>query len=308
MSLRFIKTNVGFYNSKTIMSDGTFSIYKTMTQQNNLATLNTIAIDDIKYQVGLGSRCIAEKNESQTHILCTYYNIFSNCDDGDSVVLMTLLPMKNYMNDDYIDVYKATFLHNPTITAVVDGKKKTVHILDVIVYMEGASAVNLYDETFEDNVIALLDIGGNTINAGVFENGELNTTTAHTLPLGTIKLERQIIHTVDKEMGWSLQTYEVPQLLKSDNMKVKKLVDEVCTEFVNTIFNDLLEYNWNLYNLKIFCTGGGSKLLQKYLDNKFKNITFSKDPLFDNVKGLCLIEELIKDEYEKKHFNYKQSC
>ena len=252
MALRFIKTNVGFYNSKTITRDGSCKVYKTMTQVNNLATSQCIVLDDVKYQVGYGARSIAEKNESQTHLLCTYYNIFSNCDDGDSVVLITILPMKNFMNDDYVDVYKTTFLNRPVICATVDGVKKTITILDVVVYMEGASATMMYDDIFDESTVGVLDIGGNTINAGVFEDGELNTLTAHTLPLGTIKLERNIIDAIDKEMGWSLQPYEIPDLFKSEDLTIKKIVDNVCISFVNTIFNDLLEYNWNLYNLNIF--------------------------------------------------------
>lgn len=301
MSLKFIKTNVGFYNSKTISRDGTCKVYKTMIQQSNVSNNQCIEIDGVRYQVGYGTRDISEKNESKTHIICTYYNILSNCDDGDEVVLITVLPMKNFLNDDYVQVYKNTFLQTPKIKGIVDGVSKSVTLIDVIVYMEGASVVNLYDEVFDDKTIGLIDIGGNTINVGVFVDGELNVKTAHTMPLGTIKLERKLIDELDKKLNWSIQTYEVADIFSSEDANMRKVVDEVCIEFVNDIFNSLLEYNWNVYNLKLFCTGGGSKLLQKYLADKFKYITFSKNAIFDNVNGLGYIEELIQNDYKEKH-------
>lgn len=302
MGLRFIKTNVGFYNSKTIKQDGTCEIYKTMTQVNTLASTQYIELDAVKYQVGVGQRSVGDKIDSSTHMLCTYYNILSNCDNGDDIVLIVLLPMKNYINDDYVKVYKQMFLNTPVLKGKVNGQTKIATIRDVVVYMEGASVVNLYDDVFEDRTVGLIDIGGNTINGAVFIDGEIQLNTCHTMPLGTIKLERSIIDVLDSELNWSTQTYEIPELLMSDDPTIKKLVDKVCTKFVSNIYDNLLEYNWNLHNLKLFATGGGSKLLHKYLEDKFNNIVFSKDPIFDNVKGLLYIEEMISSGYEKMLF------
>lgn len=302
MPLKFIKTNVGFYNSKTIRQDGSFEVYKTMTQPNTLASSQYIQLDSTKYQVGVGQRSVDDKLDSKTHLLCTYYNVLANCDNGDEVVLITLLPMKNYINDDYVKVYKQMFLSSPILKGNVNGQNKVVTIRDVVVYMEGASAVNLYDDIFDDRTVGLIDIGGNTINAAVFTDGEIQLDTCHTMPLGTIKLERSVIDILDSELNWSTQPYEIPELLMSDDVKIKKLVDKVCTTFVNNIYNNLLEYNWNLQNLRLFATGGGSKLLQKYLEERFDNITFSKEPIFDNVKGLLYIEEMIASGYEKMLF------
>jgi len=283
--MKFLCVNAGYYNTKIKSMSGE-CIYESKIQVNDDAS-KYIIIDNVKYEIGEGKRDIGNKFDNDTHTYCTYYGIIKNSKHFDTVNLMLALPMNVYLNKGFRDEYKKKF-ENRTLSYVVDGEFKSVMVNSATVYMEGASAMLLYRQQFND-VVGLVDIGGNTVNCAIFKKGKILLDTITTLDLGMIKLERSLIDELNIQSGLNIQDYEIKSFLKSD----EKVVEMIINKHIQSIYQRLLEKKWNLSHIPIIATGGGAEDLRQYLPKYFNKVYISENPVMDNVKGLWLAGQVI---------------
>ncbi len=286
--MKLICQNTGSYNRKTKTEVGEF-IGETRVQLNPDAR-NYIIHDDEKYEIGSGSRDVQSRSQNATHLICTKYDILRHSNNHDVLNLMTTLPAKYYLNKEYREHYKSLLKRG--ISAEINGRTKSVDIYDTEIYMEGAAAYLVYKKVLKDYIVGLIDIGGDTINGMVFANGKLQKETITTLDLGTIKIEREIIDTLNtKFSGWNVQDYELKNIFQDDELK--GIVGSICNRYVDELRKRLLEKKWNLERSLIFATGGGSNLLEPYIKQNFKKVIISENGVFDNVRGLWIAGQVI---------------
>lgn len=283
--MKTICINAGYYNTKVKTVNGEY-IHESKMQINDDAS-KYIAINDKKHEIGEGGRDIAGKHENDVHMYCTYYNILKHSNHFDKVNLMLALPMSAYLNRAYKEEYSNSFT-NQNLNYEVDGDFKSVSVNKATVYMEGAAAMLLHRNKFDD-VVGLIDIGGNTINCAVFNKGRILLDTVTTLDLGVIKLERALIDELNIQKGLNLQSYEINSFMKSNDPIVK----EVIGTHINEIKQRLLEKKWNIGHLPILATGGGADDLRDHLSNHFKQVYVSENPVMDNVRGLWIAGKVV---------------
>lgn len=286
--------NCGFYNTKVKGCNGR-TIYPTRVQESEDGS-RTLILNDVSYEIGVGSRDISDKQLSTVHQVCTEYSILkhSNKQEVDVVVA---LPFSLYLNREYRTAYKERLLG--AHTGIVDGKERKVYVRDCTVFAEGAAAYLPYKNIFKNEVVGILDFGGNTINCMIYDRGNLLKETITTLDLGTIKLERKIIDVLNIKTKWNVQDYEVKDII--DSGECKTLVDKCINEHVKQIKQRLLEKKWNVDRLTMFATGGGSQQSAQQLEKEFKKIMVSTNGLWDNLDGLEMVGDEVygKETYQR---------
>lgn len=286
--------NCGFYNTKAKTSSRR-DIHPTRVQVNDNGTRSLI-LGDIHYEVGVGNRDINDKQLSTVHKVCTKYNLLKHSVSSD-IQLVTSLPMSLYLNKSYRDQYRIGLFGSHE--GIVDGINKRVVVTEHTVFAEGPAAYLAHKSELKDKVVAILDIGGNTVIGMIYEYGNLLKDTIITMDLGMIKLERTIMDELNVKYNWNLQDYEVKEIITA--REYKDIVDKIVNNHLNQIKNNLLEKKWNIERIPVFITGGGSVSLRSYIEKSFKRTLFSSNPLYDTVDGLYLVG---RELYEKKYQCY----
>lgn len=286
--------NCGFYNTKIDGGSGRF-IFPTRVQESEDGS-KTLILNDLSYEIGVGARDISDKQISIVHQVCTEYSILKHSSNQE-IDIVVALPFRLYLNREYRENYKKKIVG--THTGIVDGIQREVYVRDCTVFAEGAAAYLPYKQSFKNEVVGVLDFGGNTINCMIYDRGNLLKDTITTLDLGMIKLERKIIDTLNIETGWNLQEYEVRDII--EHGECKQTVDRCIREHIREVKQRLLEKKWNIDRLTIFATGGGSSQLEEHLEKEFKAVLISKNGLFDNLNGLRMVGDEV---YEKAYKRY----
>lgn len=274
--------NCGFYNTKVEGCNGRF-IFPTKVQESEDGS-KTLIINNLFYEIGVGTRDISDKQLSIVHHVCTEYSILKHSNKQEIDVVVAL-PFSLYLNREYRESYKKRLVG--AHSGIVDGEQKKVYVRDCTVFAEGAAAYLPYKASFNKEVIGVLDFGGNTINCMIYDRGSLLKDTISTLDLGMIKLERKIIDTLNIETGWNLQDYEVRDIIEYG--ECREIVDKCIREHINQVKQRLLEKKWNIDRLTIFATGGGSQQLGEYLKKEFRGVIVSQNGLWDNLNGLRIV-------------------
>lgn len=273
--------NCGFYNTKAKKAEGRV-MHATRVQENENGS-RTLILKDTAYEIGAGSRDLSDKQLSKVHTICTKYNILKHGDiDTDLVVA---LPMSHYLNKTYREKYSNNLLG--VHEGYVDGAYKQVNVLRCTVYAEGAAAYLPYKSVLKDRSVGILDIGGATINCIIYERGQLRRDTITTLDLGMLRLERTLIDELNILKGWNVQDYEVRDIIQ--NGECKEIIDRCIYSHLNLIKQRLIEKQWNINRLTMFCTGGGASQLKDHLKGCFSGAVVSETGIWDNVEGLWLV-------------------
>lgn len=286
--------NCGFYNTKVEGYKGRF-IYPTKIQESEEGS-KTLIINDLSYEVGVGSRDISDKQLSIVHHICTEYSILKHSNKQEIDVVVAL-PFSLYLNREYRENYRKSLIG--THSGIVDGESKKVYVRDCTVFAEGAAAYLPYKAVLKDKTVGILDFGGNTINCMIYDRGSLVKETISTLDLGMIKLERSIIDALNVENGWNVQDYEVKDIIEYG--ECRDIVDRCIATHIKGIKQRLLEKKWNIDRLTIFATGGGSKQLKEHIEKSFKRVIVSTNGIWDNLEGLKIVGGEIygKETYQR---------
>lgn len=284
--------NCGFYNTKGRGDNGKF-IFPTRVQESEDGS-RTLIINNLSYEIGVGVRDISDKQLSTVHNICAEYSILKYSTTY-TIDLVVALPFSLYLNQEYRENYRQKLLGKHI--GIVDGIDKEVVVRDCTVFAEGAAAYLPYKAALKDNVVGVLDLGGNTINCMIYDRGNLIKDTISTLDLGMIKLERAIIDALNVENGWNIQDYEVKDIIEYG--ECKEIVDRCIDIHMQHIKQRLLEKKWNVDRLTIFCTGGGSQQLKQHLEKSFSRVIISTNGLWDNLDGLKIVGDEL---YGKKTY------
>ena len=284
--MKNIYINAGYYNTK-VLFDNKHKIFESKTQINEDAK-NYIRIDNAKLEVGIGKRDINIKDRNLINECLTIYSILDCCDKIDAANVLLALPINQYLNQEVKKRYKEKL--NRTLMYEINGFKKTVYIERCEIFMEGAAAMLNHNTK---GVVGLIDIGGNTINCMIFIDGKLIVDTLIQLDFSMLALEEKIINTVNIKKGSNYQDYEFNSLLSSNDLEIKCIIDAIIYDFIEQITYKLKLKKWNIENMSLFFTGGGSITLEPYLKDVFPLAQFSNNPLYDNVDGLEKVGRVI---------------
>jgi plasmid segregation protein ParM len=237
-----------------------------------------------------------DKTSNELHKICTYAALASLSNFiGTEFNIVVGYPINIFSaNKETFAEYLKT---SDFIETELDGEIKVFKVNDCLVFPQGAGALYVNPERYKNKVIAILDIGGLTINGCIFDNLNLIRESIFTENLGTIILQNKVKKALDKRFSLNIQEYELPWIIKNGyrqgKEESKKIIDEVLMNHVEEIRKMARVNNWNIDNLEILLAGGGSLLLEDHLKKVFTAATVSDDPVNDNVKGFYNIGRMM---------------
>lgn len=285
----------GYHDIKAIVKNQLTSYRSKIEINNGCKITNDVTLleyEGTEYVIGAGKDNIdMDKTKSLHHKLFTLNALGSAIDYAESFNLVLALPMSHFKNNKFRDEFK-NYMMEPTISSIrIDGKKKVVTIKDVTVFMQGAAALYSDPQRYKNRLIGLIDWGGLTINACLFENLNPIIDTMVTINAGTIILDNKIKTAINENFFMNVQDYEIPYLMNQE--RYSKVISDVINEHCESVKRELKAKNWSLDTLEKLGIGGGMLRNKAYVHRHFSNMEVPEDPQYETVKGLQVIGEMI---------------
>ena len=228
-----------------------------------------------------------DKTNSQLHFITTLAAL-------GSLSSATVIPAKivsnipiNLYNKDNKKKIEDFFKSKSGVQFILNDKKKSVSILDCVVFPQAIPAI--YANQIEPTT-GVLDIGGLTAQGAITKDKKIIQSTIFTDNLGMLVLLEKIKNELNSKYNTNLKDYEMETVFSAGLLEDKenslKIIEEICMDHIERIITALKLKDWNVNNTNILLTGGGGMLLAPYLKKKIKHIRLSNNPLLDNTLGL----------------------
>ena len=210
------------------------------------------------------------------------------------IILACGLPIMHYGKQK--DEFRRYFIRD-NIKFHFEGRKYEISITDAHVYPQGYAAIMPHFNHYKGlSRLNLVDIGGYTIDIFTIEKGILNIKSCISLPTGIVTL----LNTIKQEiltLGIEIQEEQIEDTILGEsisffqNESIKALIEDKTQSYVEELLDKLKEYGFEMkINPNIF-VGGGSLLLQKYIENNAKVGYMEVLDNYANVKGFELLAQ-----------------
>ena len=269
-----VSINNGYWGTKVKTDTQEFMFESKIQPSLDDYDYNVLNLNGKSVVVGKGLNDIElNKTTSEVQKACIMMAIKKSVLGNANV--MSALPANSYINKQAREQYLEWLLKIPGIK-------------EAKVYMEGAAAVLSDLAWYKNKLVALMDIGGLTINCMIFEDGKLVNNTATSLNLGTIILENRLKTAMQQTDLVNIPDYQVKYLLDQDN----RVMQTVITEYVQEIKQSLKKMEYPS-NIQFRCTGGGALRFNTIFKGYFKDAYISQDAIWENVRGLHLMGKVV---------------
>lgn len=285
-----IAINTGFYSTKVKLEKEEF-VFESRLSKSDKKDSHFI-LDNVGYKLEEGNfnvESYKEHNEVQRG--CMAYAI-ARATPMNEVKVITALPMSQYVNRLAREKYKAHLMEGFKIQ--YKGIERVINIRNPIIFMEGAAAVYNNIDKFKGKLVGLIDWGGKTINAAVFEDCKPIGETILTLDMGILVLEEKIRKAINQKLQRNMQSYQMRYLYNSDDTEERIIIEQVIAEHLQELRQKLILGNWDLKGLNLVGTGGGVLKLNDYLKQIFEGIKINQAAQFENVRGLWNIARALE--------------
>jgi plasmid segregation protein ParM len=173
-------------------------------------------------------------------------------------------------------------------------KDYAINIVDCRIYPQGYSALITVFNSYRNLLCNVIDIGGYTVDIFKVENGIIDTKSCYSLPDGIITLIANVQQELLK-MNIRLTEGQVQDIIAGKELvifeaDVKGIVEAIAKDYTENLLAKIQEYGFEFRNATVF-TGGGSMLLQKYIEesSRVKYADFLDQ--FANARGYKILLE-----------------
>lgn len=180
------------------------------------------------------------------------------------------------------------------------GKQYAVYIRDVMAFPQDyAAAMTIYGRLKGSARVAVIDLGGFTLDYLLMRNGQPDLGVCDSLDNGVIKLYNSIASQVNSEYDMILGETDIDQILQEKPAdyppEVVCIVQELAAQFTEDFLGSLRERGIDLKTGCVVFVGGGALLLEKYIreSKKTGNAIFIPD-IMANAKGYGILYRLQK--------------
>lgn len=265
-----------------------------------------VELDNLKYMVGEG---IADNYNFETtknnlhHKLCIYTAIANVVTkENEKIHLVVGYPSSDYVNTAQRQDYENLIRADKPVSMVLNNETKTFKIVSIAVYPEGIALKPRIKHA--NKKVRSIDIGGQNINFRDYD-AKGNTLMSYSLDEAGInhleeyikkelrrfvKADKVSIDAIDTIQAIkNCEIVEVSDVFLNNYKTTKEFMENTIYDFIEkNIIGQLITKGANIYqrgNFLIF-TGGGSLLIQRYLEdvleNNEGNMYFSNTAKWDN--------------------------
>ena len=183
-----------------------------------------------------------------------------------------------------------------------DNEQYHIRIARVSVFPQCYAAVADKMKSLPRRVV-IVDIGSWTIDIMPIENSAPNEAECITIREGLIKCMRTINDECMRQYGIELSEEDIQEIMicgKNERLPVKyiEIVKECLSEYVEKVYNILLEHGFNLEVTECVFVGGGAGVVKRYGKYKGKNVQYIED-VKANAKGYEFLGKLYLNAHKK---------
>ncbi|HEY5588908.1 MAG TPA: ParM/StbA family protein [Candidatus Paceibacterota bacterium] len=229
------------------------------------------------------------------HKLAMYLAISNLIGDRFAEVkIITGCPLSVFFNVEKREEYKQFLMEEKLINIKVNNENRRFNIVDILVLPESLGYVFNDIKKNENQIFGVIDIGGLNTNASLIKNLKIINSSAFTINEGGSILQGKVKRELNNVFSSNYQDYQIDYVIKDrSNKEINNIVDNVLSSHIDVIINEAKKYNWDVKNLKICFTGGGSIMLESQIHTKLPNASISDNAIFDNANGFLRIGEIL---------------
>lgn len=309
MSTKYLSIDCGKANTKVIAYDPGSSDIRTGIIATNVAKPNALVAmcktgahhtvriesDDKEisgeWMIGAtgGESTYSNSKKDMIHKIMTLTAIALVTDNGDTIIPSVGCPLSVFEDPDQkADLYNYLF-PNGRVDITVDGDNRFYYIEKDkgLIFPESFGALFLYPDKFIGHT-GIVDIGGLNLNASYFDSSRLVSDLCTTEKLGCFSIVSAVRSRLNAFCDASFSNKDAEIFLLAGEVSgskgSRKVIEEVLAHHLKRITDVLQE--WDLERMNFIFIGGTSKLLQKYLEERFKDRVFiPEESEFVNCRG-----------------------
>ena len=296
----------GYWATKLYSKDQKFSILSRVEESEEITRGEgryQIEYDGRKYLVGddISSYEIEnDKTKSLFHKILTLAALAKTTDVTASYDVVAGLPINLYTSqkDSFAEYLKTKGKEEVKI----NGSSKFIEIKNVKVFPQGAGTLyGMGAENYKNKRVAIIDIGGYTIDGCVFNNLNLINDSMFTEDYGTHRLFNKIAAKINSRHFLNVKEESMQDVIKNGIHKQGKALNvnteirDAVLDMVSMIVRKCKSFGWELDNLDVIFTGGGVKIdqIQSIIKDSIPQAIFADDSVYTNVKGFYRVGEVI---------------
>ena len=224
-----------------------------------------------------------DKTETEHFFILSLFAIADEIDKGSYIpgstvnidLAIGLAP--GHFGKQYKD-FENYFRRNEYIEFEYNEKKYTIFIKSANAYPQGYSAIMpMYQKVKEYPRSVIIDIGGFTLDYLQLKYGKPDMSACDSLELGLIRLYNNIKSRINSSEDMLIDESDIDAVILNKNTvfedKIKKIIEQEAREFTDRIINALRERMIDLKSTHAIFAGGGSILLEKYINESKKIIS-----------------------------------
>lgn len=303
-----IAVDSGKFATKAIrkLEDGTNKsiIFRTkmdLTQEEKSSDKRSCVIEynGTKYLIGESAETVDfEKNKAKlVHKISTYAAIAQLLDNQNDVdvVLAIGCPLSIFVNVEEREKYKNFFLADGDITIKLNGVKRTFNIVQVVVCPESSGIIFKNSSEYKSKLLGVIDIGGLNTNCCVYNRLAPIKSTSFTTNLGANIMTNDLKQKINSEFvdvnlqDWQMETVIKDGYIKSHKAESSALIKNFFEKHMKDILFECERKGWDLKNIDLIFTGGGSKLLEQEIVRAVPDALISNSAQLDNVEGFYIV-------------------
>lgn len=279
-----IAVDSGKYTTKAMDTNRTAFSIRTLISDRSMILSKSYQLDydGKRYYIGDGAADFNSWKSQLIHKLCALVAISQL--GYSSVDLIIGCPVSQFANKEARAAH-AEYFKGCSILRINDSPT-TICINSVMALPETLGVVMSNVEAYSKSIIGVIDIGGLNTNALIYDHMKPVMESAFTVNEGGLVLNAKIKRELNMKYGANYQDYEIPHLHD------KPIINNILNEQMERIVQECRAYNWNIDDLPVIFTGGGSLRLEEQI--KQHNWSISKNPIWDNVQGFLKFKEAFR--------------
>lgn len=204
--------------------------------------------------------------------------------DVNPIIILTVgCPTTIFKNSKMKEDYRNLIMSNPIIT--INGLEYHIIFEKIIIKCESSGIVYLEPEVFNDQRVAVIDIGGRNMNFGVYENRVPIASTLFSNNYGSIFLETMIKEELNIHFGFDCDLRTAKKALKEGGIFLNGILNAESVEIVNDtikkyvkqhIMNSIAEKNVPIQVMPVIAVGGTSNVIIDSLRAEIPQVKKSK--------------------------------
>lgn len=270
--MKNVIVDLGNYNTKYLGENkGMFSSKISTAFNPNGEMFERVEFNGITTYITVGQLEREYSKADKNYMPILLYAI-SKATTSTNINLCLLLPVNQLPNKERM----TRELKGKSFEFKVKDSIKKVFIHNVTILPEGFVSYYSINNVDKDDIL-IIDIGSRTVNYASFIEGNIEKN--FTNKIGTYDFYSRVKE-IENSKGEDYVEEDIERLIKRKKVKVEH---QLYLDFLKEILN-YTKGQINIKNYTVFFTGGGSLLLQKYIENNTP-CKLHEDALYSNVIG-----------------------